>query len=151
MAPAGTGGVTYAVNTNWDVFAYQGAWYLLNNNIWFRAADALGPYSVTSSVPAAFNAILKDTNFATVHEHIPAHAPPSSAPVPTIFISASPSEIIVTDGPAKLADVPGTPLQRVTNTPTVFFDPNSRCCRRRDLTMPCWPRCPAPRGHNVRC
>lgn len=126
-APAGTGGVFYAVNTNWDVFTVQGSWYLLNNGVWFKAADALGPYSVTPSLPPAFSTIPNNANFAGVHAHIPAHAPPASAPVPTIFVSSSPAEIIVTNGPPKLETVAGTPLQRVTNTvSTVFFDPNDK-------------------------
>lgn len=122
MAPVGNAGLTYAVNTNWEVFADQGTWYLLNNGAWLGAANVSGPYKPVGHLPAAFNTLPDDANFAAVRKSIPAK--PAPGPVPAIFVSMKPAEIIVTDGPPKLAPVAGSALQRVTNTiSTVFFDP----------------------------
>ncbi len=117
LAPVGATALSYAVNTNWDVFSEpaDGKWFLLNNGTWFAAPDAGGPYAAVSKLPAAFAQIPSDANFAAVRKSIPARAAgPGRAP--TIFVSTKPAEIIVTDGAPKFAPIAGTGLQQVTNT-----------------------------------
>ncbi|HSU04077.1 MAG TPA: hypothetical protein VLI93_00755 [Acetobacteraceae bacterium] len=124
LAPVAKTGLSFAVNTNWDVFEDHGTWYLLNNGLWMSAPVATGPYSPVPRLPAAFNNLPNDASFADARKHIPARPPASAQAVPTIFASTKPAEIIVTDGPPKLEMVPGTTLQRVTNTGNaLFFDP----------------------------
>jgi hypothetical protein len=124
LTPIGKTGLSFAVNTNWDVFALNGTWYLLANGLWLSAPAATGPYKPLAHLPSAFNALPKTADFAAVHKSMPAHPPNSAAAVPTIFVSEKPAEIIVTDGPPKFVPIPGTGLQRVTNTPSaLFFDP----------------------------
>ncbi len=124
LAPVGKTGLSFAVNTNWDVFTDGSTWYLLNNGLWLTAPAAAGPYKPVTKLPAAFNAIPNDANFAEVRKHIPAHPPQSAADVPTIFVSTKPAEIIVTVGPPHFETVAGTSLQAVTNTvSTLFRDP----------------------------
>ena len=121
--PAGKSGLSYAVNTNWDVFASDGTWYLLNNGIWLKASSALGPYSPTTTLPPAFRSLPAEANFADARKALPARGPKSPQAVPTIFVSTTPAAIIVTEGAPKLAAVQGTALERVTNTPnTLLFD-----------------------------
>ncbi len=120
LAPAGHSGLSFAVNTNWGVFSDGRGWYLLNNGTWFAAPAATGPYAPTAKLPAAFNAIPHDANFADVRSHVPPRAA-SAANAPTIFVSTKPAEIIVTAGPPQLAPVQGTTLQRVGNTASVLF------------------------------
>ncbi|MGE0420584.1 MAG: hypothetical protein AB7O80_27570, partial [Acetobacteraceae bacterium] len=121
LAPIG-GGLSYAVNTNWPVFKDGGTWYLLNGTTWLSAPAFGGPYAPVGRLPASFNAIPNDQNFADVRKAMPAKAP--QGPVPAIFVSTRPAEIIVTDGPPKFVPVPATGLQQVTNASSdLFFDP----------------------------
>ncbi|HET9019652.1 MAG TPA: hypothetical protein VFN46_08700, partial [Acetobacteraceae bacterium] len=124
LAPAGKSGLRFAVNTNWDVFEDAGTWFLLNNGLWLSAPAATGPYAPVAHLPAAFDALPDDVNFAHVRKQVPARPPKSKEQVPTIFASTKPAEIIVTAGPPHFAPVTGTGLQRVANTPAaLFFDP----------------------------
>ncbi len=124
MAPVGKTGLTFAVNTNWDVFADQGAWYLLNNGVWFLAPAAAGPYTLLAALPTAFNVLADDASFSAVRKYVPPHAPPPAEQAPRIFVSTKPAEIIVISGQPQFAPVSGTGLLRVTNTAnTLFFDP----------------------------
>ena len=121
LAPIGKTGISFAVNTNWDVFVAGGTWYLLNNGVWFSAAAAAGPYAPVRHLPAAFNAL--PNNFTVARKAIPARPPQAANQVPTIFVSMNPAEIIVTGGPPHFVPVPNTGLQRVANTPSaLFFD-----------------------------
>jgi hypothetical protein len=125
LAPVGQTGLRIAVNTNWDVFVDQSTWYLLNNGVWFSAPQPSGPYAPTAQLPAAFNNLPKDANFADVRKAIPARLPSPEYKAPRIFVSTKPAEIVVTDGAPSLKPVAGTGLQRVVNTPSVlFFDPS---------------------------
>jgi hypothetical protein len=125
MAPVGRTGLTFAVNTNWNVFSDGKAWYLLDNGLWMMASAATGPYQAVSKLPPAFSSMPQDPNFAAVRNAIP---PKSRTPatLPAIFVSTRPAEIIVTNGPPQFAPVPGTGLQSVSNTHNVlFFEPSS--------------------------
>ena len=99
LVPAGKTPLTYAVNTNWQVFNDAGTWYLLNNGYWFSAAQIGGPFAPVSKLPDAFAALKKDGTFKTVVPYIPAKALPAKQPTPQIFLSQKPAEIIVTAGP----------------------------------------------------
>ena len=124
LAPVGKTWLSFAVNTNWEVFVDHGTWYLLNNGLWLSASAAAGPYTPVARLPAAFNALPNDANFADARNHVPARAPAAGSHVPAILVSTKPAEIIVTVGPPKLEPVPGTSLQRATNTASaLFFDP----------------------------
>ncbi len=124
LAPITSTGLSFAVNTNWDVFVTNSTWYLLANGLWLSAPAATGPYIPVSHLPPAFNALPDTANFAEVHKFIPAHPPPSPDLVPTIFVSTKPAEIVVTAGPPRFVPIPQTGLQRVENTASaLFFDP----------------------------
>src|SRR3954447_370189 len=45
MAPVGKTDLTFAVNTNWDVFSDGHGWYLLDNESWLTAPAYTGPYT----------------------------------------------------------------------------------------------------------
>jgi hypothetical protein len=125
LAPAGQTGLSFAVNTNWDVFSDGKSWYLLNNGLWLSAPDFHGPYKPVASLPPAFQHLPADSNFAEVRKAIPPKHKPAGA-TPAVFVSTQPAEIIVTSGPPKFAPVPSTGLQVVTNTgSTLYFDPTA--------------------------
>jgi hypothetical protein len=120
LAPAGNSGLSYAVNTNWDVFTDGKAWYLLANGLWLSAPAFDGQYAPVATLPAAFTAIPSDQNFADARKAIPPR-PGKPAAVPTIFVSTKPAEIIVTAGAPQFAPVQGTGLQAVSNTASTLF------------------------------
>ncbi len=75
LVPAGKSGLSYAVNTNWQVFNDGTSWYLLNNGIWFQAASVGGPFAPLAKLPDSFAALKKDPAFAAVARSIPARVP----------------------------------------------------------------------------
>lgn len=121
LVPAGKSGLTYAVNTNWEVFVDHGTWFLLNNGFWFSAAQVGGPYAPVAQLPQGFQALKKEPEFNSAAKYIPAKALPSKSQAPQIFVSQKPAEIIVTAGAPSWRAVTGTGLQRVVNTPNVLF------------------------------
>jgi len=123
LAPLGTTGLSYAVNTNWDVIqdpANGGAWYLLNNGSWLVAQAYTGPYEPAGPLPPAFTHIPNDANFGAIRKAVPGQ-PLAPGTVPVVFVSTKPAEIIVTAGPPAYQPVPGTALNAVTNTGAVLF------------------------------
>ena len=121
LVPAGKSALTYAVNTNWEVFVDHGHWFLLNNGVWLSAAQLGGPYAPVTSLPESFQALKKDPQFSSAARYIPTKAPPAKYIAPQIFVSQKPAEIIVTAGPPSMRAVTGTGLQRVVDTPNVLF------------------------------
>lgn len=73
MVPAGDSKLTFAVNTNWDVFfdADSKAWFWLNDGAWLRAADVKGPWAPAGKLPAAFSALPDDSSFADARSQMP--------------------------------------------------------------------------------
>ena len=125
LASIGKTGLSFAVNTNWDILTDGKEWYLLNNGSWLVASAYTGPYDWTGKLPPAFSAIPAEPNFAAVRKAIP---PPAARPaaVPQVFVSTKPADIIVTEGAPQFAPVTGTGLQTVKNTNSVlFFEPAS--------------------------
>lgn len=124
MAPVGQTSLTFAVNTNWDVFSDGKGWFLLNGSTWFSAPAWSGPWKPVASLPPAFNAMPSDQNFAEARKNIPARTLNPNVRQPTILTSNKPAEIIVTAGPPQFAPVTGTGLQVVKNTDSdLYFYP----------------------------
>ena len=122
MAPVAGTALTYAVNTNWDVF-FDGdvkAWYWLNSGAWLRAVDVTGPWTPAGALPAAFSNLPDDRNFADVRKQVPARAIDATN-MPRVFVATSPAEIIVTAGAPRFTAIPGTKLQYVANTDAALF------------------------------
>ena len=113
LAPIAGTSLSFAVNTNWDVFldAPTKSWYLLNNGAWLTAPVATGPWVPVGKLPAAFSAMPDDASFAAVKKQIPGR---SIAPkdAPTIFVSTTPAAILVTSGPPRYVAIAGTSLAR---------------------------------------
>ncbi len=125
LAPVADTGLSLAVNTNWDLLAdtATGRWYLLDGDAWLAAPASAGPYQAAAKLPAGFERIPADPTYADIRGHLPGRVA-KPAEVPTVFVSTAPAEIIVTDGPAQLAPIPGTSLQYLRNSGArVVFDP----------------------------
>lgn len=125
LAPIGKTGLSFAVNTNWDVFSAGGQWYLLDNGVWLTAPAADGPYTATTRLPPQFGKLPNDANFAEARKYVPPRALPAASQIPHVYVSLKPAEIIVTAGAPHFAPVAGTALQRVDNTGSALFrDPS---------------------------
>jgi hypothetical protein len=122
LAPIKGTSLSFAVNTNWDVFSDPDSktWYLLNNGGWLAAPDAKGPWMPAGKLPPAFNALPADANFADVKKQIPGRTI-AVKDAPTIFVSTTPAAIIVTNGPPQYLAIPATSLQYATNTDAPLF------------------------------
>ena len=110
----------FCINTNWDVLLHPGTsqYYLLNGEGWLTTKNLKdGPWSLATSLPASISGLPKDENWAEVRKHVPG----KKIPVPIVFYAERPSELILLEGPAKYADIPGTDLRYVTNTTSHLF------------------------------
>jgi hypothetical protein len=122
MAPIANTTLSFAVNTNWDVFsdASTRTWYLFNNGGWLASPDVKGPWMPAGALPPSFAGLPDDRNFADLKQNIPGRAY-TAATAPTIFVSTAPAAIIVTSGPPQFATIPGTSLSYVSNTDAALF------------------------------
>ena len=121
-APIDKTNLEFVVNTNWDLFFDKPSskYFLLNGKTWLTAASLEGPWSVTSKLPADLSKIPDQPNWADVKKAIP---PPAGAasPVPKVFLSNKPAEIITFKGKPVYAKIPGTQLSYATNTESNVF------------------------------
>jgi hypothetical protein len=118
----------FVVNANWPLFvdAGQSHYYLLAGNLWLEASKLEGAWTRTTKLPQDFSKIPADANWADVRKAIPP-PPASSAPVPQVFYSRVPAEILLFNGPPSYSKIPGTNLTYASNTDQdVFFDPQTR-------------------------
>jgi hypothetical protein len=122
LAPLAGTTLSFAVNTNWDVFSDSATktWYLLWNGSWLAAPAVNGRWAPAGTLPAGFAALPSDANFAEVKKQIPGR-PLAAREAPTIFVSTAPAAIIVTDGRPQYVAIPGTSLQYATNTDAALF------------------------------
>ncbi len=122
MAPVANTSLSFAVNTNWDVFSDSATrtWYLFNNGGWLAAPDARGPWMPAGALPAGFSQLPNDRNFADLKQALPGK-PYTATSAPTIFVSTTPAAIIVTSGAPQLTPVAGTSLSYVANTDAALF------------------------------
>ncbi|MFO1325316.1 MAG: hypothetical protein U1F15_14820 [Burkholderiales bacterium] len=121
-APIAGTTLSFAVNTNWDVFVDSGTktWYLINNGGWLAAPDAKGPWLPAGALPPSFAALPDDRNFADVKKQVPGRAYTAQS-APVVFVSTAPAAIIVTGGPPQYVAIAGTSLSYVANTDAALF------------------------------
>jgi hypothetical protein len=112
----------FAVNTNWDLFQHvpTSTMYLRHDKSWLKAADVKGPWSPAGTLPASFKKLPADDNWKDVKAALPG-APLAATTVPTVFVSFTPAELILTTGEPKYSPVQGTGLLWVGNTESDVF------------------------------
>ena len=117
LVPIPNSPLKLAVNANWNVVVdgADGAWYLLNDGAWYKAADHAGPYQPVATVPAAFSALPKQASFADIARNVPGRPKPADL-TPVMFVSDKPAELIVTIGAPVFMAIAGTSLQRAANS-----------------------------------
>jgi len=112
----------FVVNTQWPVFldTKESQYYLLVGQHWLTAADLHGPWQGTMKLPKDMGKLPKDPQFQPLQKVIP---PPAQAggPIPAVFYSNVPSEVILFDGKPVYASIPQTQLVYATNTDSPVF------------------------------
>jgi hypothetical protein len=116
-------GLEVLVNANWPVFRATGAkpsYYLLNRDRWYRSAALEKGWKTTRELPEGFAKLPVEPQFEAIRAAVPAKKVSGSAP--DVLYAAAPTELIVTDGRARLEEIPGADgLEYVTNTESPLF------------------------------
>ncbi|MEE9568090.1 MAG: hypothetical protein V3W37_01790 [Candidatus Binatia bacterium] len=123
MSPIEGSDLTFAVNTNWDVFyhADSSMYYLLNGDAWLKAPKLSGPWTPGRKLPKSFKKLpKKDENWKHVRENVPGRKLKPNE-VPKVFVSEVPAELILIHGEPTLVLIEGTQLLWVTNTESDLF------------------------------
>ncbi len=123
LAPVPGTTLSFAVNTNWDVFADSAAedgGTCSTTACWLAAPEPTGPWMPAAKLPPSFAALPDDANFAAVKKQIPGRTV-AAKDAPTIFVSTVPAAIIVTTGRRRY--VSRSRARRCSTSPT----PTPRC------------------------
>jgi hypothetical protein len=128
LADATKGGIQYVFNANWPLFYDQKAskYYLFDDQEWQTATRINGPWTFTSRLPSSLTSLGKDDNWKNLLKGaIPAPGQ-VSGPLPKIFYSTGPAEIILFNGAPVYSMIGGTSLKYATNTNNnIFYSNNS--------------------------
>ena len=119
LAPVQGTTLQYVVNTNWDLFYDNSAYYLLNGRVWLTAKALQGPWVTTTKLPPDMARLPRNQNWDEVLKAIP---PTARAQSPTnVLFTAKPAELIVFRGKPVYSKIPGTSLSYATNTDSKVF------------------------------
>jgi len=96
-----------------------GLYFLRVNGAWAQALALSGPWTPAQNPPSTLAGVLQNApQTAELFNPPDASAP---GPLPAIFVSAVPAELITTEGAPQLAPIAGTQLLRVTNSGSSIF------------------------------
>jgi len=112
----------YVVNTQWPLFqdTKDSKYYLLVNQRWLSASDLHGPWSAVTKLPRDFDKIpASDPQFSKLQPVIP--PPAATGPIPKVFYSSVPAEVILFGGQPAWANIPQTELAYASNTDSPVF------------------------------
>jgi hypothetical protein len=114
--------LTFAVNTNWDLFQHgpTSTYYLRNNDTWLKASDVKGPWTAAGTLPESFKKLPAEDIWKDVTASLPGKSIKASA-VPRVFVSQQPAELILLTGEPSYLLVQGTELLWVSNTESDVF------------------------------
>jgi SH3 domain-containing protein len=119
----GKAGLSFLVNTNWDLFRIEegGALYLRDDTHWLTAAELQGPWKPVATLPALLSELPQDGGWDDARA-ASRPEPYGKEEPPKVVVTATPSELILFRGAPSLQDVPGTTLQWAANSESdVFF------------------------------
>jgi len=120
-APVPTTTLEYAINTDWDLFRdrVSGIYYVRDDRRWLAAGSELGPWTRVAQLPASFERLPADQRWDDARAAL---APQPELPERTLFISQTPTELILFDGAPTYRHVRGTrTLLWVNNTDADVF------------------------------
>lgn len=127
--PVGGSKVSYAVNTNWDIFYDNKStfYYLLAGNLWLATHDLpSGEWVIPKSLPKELKSLPHTPDFAHVWKNLPYKLDLDRA-IPQVFYTESAAELILIEGDPVLEPVGETGIQAVANTRSdLFYDEASK-------------------------
>jgi hypothetical protein len=116
-------GLSYAANTNWDLFwlGAESRWFLLNGSQWLVSKDQNldGKWQAVDKLPSNFYQLPTEDNWRTVLAFIP--PPDTKKKTPVVYASQEPAELIVTDGRPDFEKIEGLELRYATDTTSDLF------------------------------
>lgn len=112
----------FVINTQWPLFldTSKSQYYLLVGPRWLTAADLHGPWSAATQLPQDMDRLPNDPQWVDLKKVIPLSAQ-STAPLPRVFYSSVPAEVILFNGRPIYAKILQTQLLYATNTDSPFF------------------------------
>lgn len=112
----------FVINTQWPLFldTSKSQYYLLVGPRWLTAADLHGPWSAATKLPQDMDRLPNDPEWVDLKKVIPLSAQ-STAPLPRVFYSSVPAEVILFNGRPIYAKILQTQLLYATNTDSPFF------------------------------
>ncbi len=112
----------FVINTQWPLFldTSKSQYYLLVGSRWLTAADLHGPWSAATKLPQDMDRLPNDPQWVDLKKVIPLSAQ-STAPLPRVFYSSVPAEVILFNGRPIYAKILQTQLLYATNTDSPFF------------------------------
>jgi hypothetical protein len=120
-SPIPSNDLKYAVNTNWDLFEHEQTktYFLRNDKVWLKAYTLKGPWTAAGKLPESFSKLPADENWKDVKSALPGSRVSS---VPAVFVSTTPAEMILVQGPPIYTTVAGaSPLMWLQNTESDVF------------------------------
>jgi hypothetical protein len=126
------GALQEVVNTDADLFALEGRWYLLTAGRWFSAPELDGPWDHVEALPAEFAAIPTTHRRASVRAWVPgtveARVALLEASLPRyteLPAAAAPNATVSYVGPPRFEAIPNTRVARAVNTPFAVIRHNN--------------------------
>jgi len=120
LAPIPETKITYAVNTNWDLFQYrEDDWYLRHDKRWLKSDELDGEWKWDNSLPGDFDDLPADDNWTDVKAAMPPEKSADDEPI--VFVSKQPAELIVTDGQPQHRTIGADGLEYVEDTESDVF------------------------------
>lgn len=126
-APITGTGLEFVVNTDWKLFhqPVTGNWYVLNRGAWqTHSMLATGGWNTTTELPDDFRLLALGDEWQEIREAYPARMPEQQPP--PFIVSLEPTELVIIDGPARLAPAGDEGLSYVTNTDRDLFQLDRR-------------------------
>ncbi|MEL7447711.1 MAG: hypothetical protein AAFN78_00800 [Pseudomonadota bacterium] len=126
FVPVGAADLKFVINTNWDVLRVGdvGPLYFCVDDTWLTAIDMAGPWSPASELPSQFAELPDKPGWQNARDCLPdnlaALAPPAG-PVPTVFYSTEPAELLQLDGEPSFEAIGSGGLGYATNTDHELF------------------------------
>jgi uncharacterized protein YraI len=125
LAPVkGAPGVSFVVNTNWDLFRIDAdqTYFLRDEKSWLAGKALNGDWQPAAALPDALSKLPDEDNWKDARAAMPPEAFAEGA-IPKVIYSDTPAELINFDGEPKLEPVAGTGLEWASNSDgDVFFE-----------------------------
>ena len=113
----------FVVNTSWPLLfdKEHSNYYLFTDKQWLTTNSLEGPWSQNSKLPDDMSKLKKDAHWSGFANAAVPGPPAAGIPVPTVFYSTSPAEVILFQGSAVYSPISGTQLVRASNTDSDLF------------------------------